>query len=212
MTLAVDRFELGPLQTNCFVVRRERGADEALVIDPGGDVAQLRLELARMGAGVDAILLTHGHWDHVLGVADLVEATSAPVYLGEEELEQLEPGAQALMGAASLPEFTPDHLLTGGEKLNLAGLDIEVISTPGHRPGHLAFASSGSLFSGDALFRGSVGRADLPGGDWQVLLDTLAMLTERFPPETVVYCGHGPETTLGAELRSNPFLEELRQR
>ena len=210
MSLVVDRFELGPLQTNCYVVRRERGAAEAIVVDPGGDVSELRLALARMGAEVAAILLTHGHWDHVLGVADLAEASSAPVYLGEAELPELESGGPDLMGFPPARRFSPDHLLSGGEKLDLAGLEVEVVLVPGHRPGHVAFAIDGCLFSGDVLFRGSVGRADLPGGDWPTLMATLELLVQRFPPETVVYSGHGPETTLAAELRSNPFLRELR--
>lgn len=209
MSLVVDRYELGPLQTNCYVVRREPGVAEAVVIDPGGDITQLRLELARMSAKVAAILLTHGHWDHVLGVVDLVEATGAPVYLSEAELPELESGQSELMGFPPLRSFDPDHLLSGGETLELAELKIEVVSVPGHRPGHLAFVMNGCLFSGDVLFHGSVGRADLPGGDWPTLMATLEMLVERFPPETVVYSGHGPETTLAVELRSNPFLTEL---
>jgi glyoxylase-like metal-dependent hydrolase (beta-lactamase superfamily II) len=210
VNLAVDRFELGPLQTNCYVVRRERGAPEAVVVDPGGDVTGLRLELARMSTGVVAILLTHGHWDHVLGVSDLAEATGAPVYLGSDELDELERGAPELLASPKLQPFVPEHRLAGGEKLELAGLEIEVLATPGHRPGHMAFLIDGALFSGDVLFRGSVGRADLPGGDWETLMSTLQALVDRFPPETVVYSGHGPETTLGAELRTNLFLMELR--
>ena len=210
MTIAVDRYELGPLQTNCYVVRSERGAAEAVVIDPGGDITQLRLELARMSAKVVAILLTHGHWDHVLGVVDLAEATGAPVYLSEAELPEFKSGSPEQLGFPPLDSFVPDHLLVGGETLELAGLKIEVISVPGHRPGHMAFWVDGCLFSGDVLFRGSVGRVDLPGGDWPTLMATLEMLVQRFPPETVIYSGHGPETTLDAELRSNPFLAELR--
>ena len=210
MSIVVDCLELGPLQTNCYVVRPERGADQAIVVDPGGDVTELRLELARSGSEVAAILLTHGHWDHVLGVADLAESSGAPVYLGEAELSELEVGVPDLLGAPPFRRFVPDHLLAGGERLELAGLEIEVVAVPGHRPGHLAFATGGCLFSGDVLFRGSVGRADLPGGDWPTLMATLELLTLRFPPETVVYSGHGPETTLGAELVSNPFLAELR--
>jgi len=210
VTIAVDHYELGPLQTNCYVVRSERGAAEAVVIDPGGDITQLRLELARMSAKVVAILLTHGHWDHVLGVVDLAEATGAPVYLSEAELPEFKSGSPEQLGFPPLDSFVPDHLLVGGETLELAGLKIEVISVPGHRPGHMAFWVDGCLFSGDVLFRGSVGRVDLPGGDWPTLMATLEMLVQRFPPETVIYSGHGPETTLDAELRSNPFLAELR--
>jgi len=212
VTIAVDRYELGPIQTNCFVVRSERGAAEAVVIDPGGDITQLRLELARMSAKVVAILLTHGHWDHVLGVVDLAEATGAPVYLSEAELPELKSGSLEQMGFPSLDSFVPDHLLVGGETLELAGLKIEVVAVPGHRPGHMSFAVDGCLFSGDVLFRGSVGRTDLPGGDWTTLMATLEMLIQRFPAETVIYSGHGPETTLGDELLTNPFLAELRPR
>lgn len=211
MSPVVDRYELGPLLTNCYVVRPERDAAEAVVVDPGGDITRLRLELARMGAKVAAVLLTHGHWDHVLGVVDLVEASGAPVYLGKAELPELESRAFEEMGFPPPSSFAPDHLLEGGETLELAGLKIEVVLTPGHRPGHVAFATDGCLFSGDVLFRGSVGRADLAGGDWPTLLATLEMLVERFPPETVIYSGHGPETTLAAELQSNPFLTELRR-
>ena len=210
MSIAVDHYELGPLQTNCYVVRPDRAAAEAVVIDPGGDITRLRLELARMGAKVVAILLTHGHWDHVLGVVDLVEASGAPVYLGEAELPELESEGPELLGFPPLTSFTPDHLIADGDKLELAGLEIEVVAVPGHRPGHMAFLIDGGLFSGDVLFRGSVGRADLPGGDWPTLLATLEMLARRFPPETAIYPGHGPETTLAAELRSNPFLTALR--
>jgi glyoxylase-like metal-dependent hydrolase (beta-lactamase superfamily II) len=209
VTIAVDRYELGPLETNCFVVRRERGAEEAIVVDPGGDPTQLRLELARMRAAVVAILLTHGHWDHVLGVAELAESSGAPIYIGAAEVPELEGGLAEWMGVPSAPSFEPDTLLEGGETLSLAGLEIEVVSVPGHRPGHMAYATDGCLFSGDVLFAGSVGRTDFPGGDWDTLLASIELLASRFPPETVVYSGHGPETTIGAELRSNPFLSEL---
>jgi glyoxylase-like metal-dependent hydrolase (beta-lactamase superfamily II) len=211
MTLVVDCYELGPLQTNCFVVRSERGAKRAVVVDPGGDVTQLRLELARIGARCEAILVTHGHWDHVLGVADLADATGARVYMSAAEQELIERDQDELM-APPLRAFVADVQPSGGEHYEEAGLEIEAVACPGHRNGHLAYLIDGRLFSGDVLFRGSIGRTDLPGGDWEALVETLAMLAERFPPETVLYPGHGPETTLGAELATNPFLSDLRAR
>jgi glyoxylase-like metal-dependent hydrolase (beta-lactamase superfamily II) len=210
VSLAVDRYELGPIATNCYVVRAARDAEEAVVIDPSGDAAELRLELARAGARCVAILITHGHWDHLVGVADLAEGTGAPVHMAEDERTLLEEINSFTPFTFELRPYTPDVLLHGGETLELAGITFETLRVPGHSPAHLAYYADGALFSGDVLFAGSVGRTDLPGADWDTLVESLRMLTERYPPETVVYSGHGPETTLGAELERNPFLTELR--
>ena len=210
MALAVDRYELGPAATNCYVVRLERGAPEAVVVDPGGDAAQLRLELARGGARCAAILVTHGHFDHLGAIADLAEGTGAPVHMAENERMLLEQPEQFTPPGYAIRPYTPDVLLDGDEALELAGIDFQTLRVPGHSPAHLAFYADGCLFSGDVLFAGSVGRTDLPGADWETLVESIRMLFERFPPETIVYPGHGPATTLGAERERNPFLAELR--
>jgi len=210
VAIVVDRFALGPLQTNCYVVRADPSAPEAVVVDPGGDAEELRLQLARLGTSCTAILITHGHFDHLGGVADLAEGTGAPVYMPEGERDRLERyGDFAPIGMPGR-SYVPDHLLLGGETIEAAGLSFECIAIPGHSPAHLAFFVEGHLFSGDLLFAGSVGRVDLPGADWDTLLDSVRTLADRFPPETIVYPGHGPQTTLGAELERNPFLAELR--
>lgn len=210
VSLVVDRYALGPLQTNCYVLRAERGAPEAVVVDPGGDAAELRLELARNGAACAAILITHGHFDHLGGVADLAEGTGAPVYMPEGERDRLEQYPQFAPAGMPGRSYVPEHLLEGGEAISVAGLELECVAIPGHSPAHVAFFTDGCLFSGDLLFAGSVGRVDLPGADWDTLLDSVRTLAGRYPPETVVYPGHGPETTLGVELQRNPFLAELR--
>jgi hydroxyacylglutathione hydrolase len=210
VSLVVDRYELGPIGTNCYVVRASRTAGEAVVVDPGGDAAQLRLELARVDAACAAILITHGHWDHLGGVADLAEGTGAPVYMAEDERALLENLPDLVPPGVPARAYTADTLLKGDETLELAGITFATLRVPGHSPGHLAFYADGCLFSGDVLFAGSVGRTDLPGADHETLVESLRLLTERFPPETVVYSGHGPPTTLGAELDRNPFLAPLR--
>jgi hydroxyacylglutathione hydrolase len=210
MPLRVDTYGLGPFQTNCYVVRSERGAPAAVVVDPGGDAAQLRLELAGMGTACAAILITHGHFDHLGGVADLAEGSGAPVYMPEGERDLLERFPEfAPLGFPGRP-YAPEHLLAGDETLELAGISFECVSIPGHSPAHVGFHADGCLFSGDLLFAGSVGRVDIPGADWDTLLASVRALAERFPPETVVYPGHGASTTLGTELARNPFLAELR--
>jgi hydroxyacylglutathione hydrolase len=206
VSLVVDRYEVGPVGTNCYVVRADRGASEAVVIDPGGDAAELRLELARLGARCVAILVTHADADHVGGVADLAEGTGAPVYAPPRELMP----AERASGWLPVRDYDVDTELTGGETVDVAGVTFEVIAIPGHSPDHVAFHADGSLFSGDLIFAGSVGRVDLTGGDWDALLESARSLTERLSPETTVYPGHGPSTTLGAERERNPFLAELR--
>jgi glyoxylase-like metal-dependent hydrolase (beta-lactamase superfamily II) len=210
VSVAVDRYELGPIGTNCYVVRADRSADEAVVIDPSGESPEVRLDLERAGGRCVAILITHGHWDHLVGVADLAEATGAPVHMAEEERALLEDINTFTPLSVQLREYTPDVLLQGDETLELAGITFETVRVPGHSPAHLAYHAAGCLFSGDVLFAGSVGRTDLPGADWDTLVDSIRTLNDRFPPETVVYPGHGPETTLGEELARNPFLAELR--
>src|SRR6266536_3237071 len=164
MSTFVDAYGLGPLQTNCYVVRASREASEAVVVDPGGDAADLRLELARAGAACAAILITHGHFDHVGGVADLAEGTGAPVYMPEGERERLERYGEFAPVGMPGRSYTPDHFLAGGETIEVAGLTFECVRS----------------------------------------------LADRYPPETVIYPGHGPQTTLGDELARNPFLAELR--
>jgi glyoxylase-like metal-dependent hydrolase (beta-lactamase superfamily II) len=210
VSLAVDTYPLGAAATNCYVVRAERGAPECVVVDPGDDATRLRLELAGFGTRCAAILITHGHWDHLGAVADLAEGTGAPVHMAEDERTLLEDINSFVPQGVRLRPYTPDVLLQGDEALELAGIGFETVRVPGHSPAHLAYYSDGCLFSGDVLFAGSVGRVDLPGADWETLVESIRTLSDRFPPETVVYPGHGPTTTLGAELARNPFLAELR--
>jgi glyoxylase-like metal-dependent hydrolase (beta-lactamase superfamily II) len=206
-------FTVGPVQENCFIVR-VKGADRAVVIDPGEEADRLIDAITQLGINhVDAILLTHTHFDHIGAVAPLARETKAPVYCPELEKQVL----ANIMDYVPWPGFGPfesyqaDHLVNGGETLQLAGMSFEVIFTPGHSPGHVTYAlrDEQALFSGDVLFQGSVGRVDLPGGDWPTLLKSIETLVNEFPEETTVYPGHMGLTTLGRERATNPFLQEL---
>jgi hydroxyacylglutathione hydrolase len=209
VSLAVNRYELGPVDTNCYVVRASSTAPEAVVVDPGGGAAESRLELARLGTTCAAILVTHTHYDHIGAVGELADGTGAPVYVSELEAPVLaEP--DAFYPGMAIPPWDAEVKLAGDETLELAGIGFETLPVPGHSPGHLAFHADGVLFSGDVLFAGSVGRTDLPFADWDTLVESIRKLVERFSPETVVYSGHGPPTTLGAERDRNPFLTALR--
>ena len=163
MALLVEQLSLGPLGTNCYVVRAASGADEAAVVDPSGDATELRLLLARMGDELHSDPRDAGHWDHLLGVADLAEGTGAPVYMPEGERELLESAAAVHAGGVAVRPYTPEVLLRRGDTVEVAGITFQVLSVPGHSPDHLAYYADGSLFAGDVLFAGSVGRTDLPG-------------------------------------------------
>ncbi|MDQ3572763.1 MAG: MBL fold metallo-hydrolase [Actinomycetota bacterium] len=209
----VRAFTVGPVQENCFIFRQD-ASDRGVIVDPGDEAPRLLAALDELGiTKLEAILLTHTHFDHVGAVAPIAKATGAPVWCPQIEL----PVLADINSFVPWSEFGPfesweaEHSLKGGERLELAGFEIDVIFTPGHSPGHVTFwiASEQVMFSGDVLFQGSVGRTDLPGGDWPTLLESIRKLVEGRPAETVVYPGHMGITTLGAERASNPFLAEL---
>ncbi len=184
-----------------------------MLVDPGDEPDRLLGAIDRLGVQIEAILITHCHFDHIGAVAPLARATGAPVYCPEIERPVLEDIALGTPpGFGPFESHTPEHTLAGGESLNIAGLHIEVLFTPGHSPGHLTFSlpAHASIFSGDVLFQGSVGRTDLPFADHPTLERSLSRLIDTLAPETTVYPGHMGITTLGRELATNPFLVEIR--
>ena len=210
MSLAVDQLSLGQIGTNCYVVRAGRDAREAAVVDPGADAPEIEAALAAAGASCGAILLTHSHFDHIGALADLAGSTGAPVWLPEGELDVFRRPQDFFPGIPVQAYGGDATLLSGGETVDAAGISFQVRHVPGHSPGHVSYYADGALFSGDVLFSGSVGRTDLPFGDWDTLLESIRSLADAYPPDTVVLSGHGPATTLGDELARNPFLTELR--
>jgi hydroxyacylglutathione hydrolase len=210
MGLAVDQLSLGPIGTNCYLVRADRDRTDAVVIDPGDEAAEIERALESLGADCVAILLTHSHYDHFAALAELADSSGAPVWLPEGELDVFRRPGDFFPGVAMRAYGGDATLLAGGETIEAAGIAFQVRHVPGHSPGHLSYYADGALFSGDVLFSGSVGRTDLPFGDWDTLLESIRSLTDAYPPETVVFSGHGPATTLADELARNPFLAELR--
>jgi hydroxyacylglutathione hydrolase len=208
----VRMFTVGPVAENSYLFRRD-GSDRALLVDPGDEAPKLLAAIEALGVTLDGILLTHTHFDHIGAVAPVARATGAEVWVPEIEKMVL----ADINAFVPWPGFGPfeswdaEYTLTGGERLDLAGMEIDVFFTPGHSPGHVTFSipSEQVIFSGDVLFQGSVGRVDLPGGDWPTLLESIRTLAETLPPETTVYPGHMGVTTLGQERATNPFLQEL---
>jgi glyoxylase-like metal-dependent hydrolase (beta-lactamase superfamily II) len=213
----VHMFSVGPIQENAYIVRANPAATSALLVDPGEEPQRLLDAASALGVEIEAILITHCHFDHIGAVAPVARATGAPVYCPEIEL-----GVLADITKWTMPGFGPyesweaEHTVSGGERMRLAGLDVEVVFTPGHSPGHVTYAICPSedhspvLLSGDVLFEGSVGRVDLPGGDWATLERSIGSLMARYERDTLVWPGHMGMTTLGREWDTNPFLSELR--
>ncbi|HVS99433.1 MAG TPA: MBL fold metallo-hydrolase [Solirubrobacterales bacterium] len=210
MALDVEMLTVGQIAENTFLVRPE-GGERLLVVDPGDEAERILAAIEGTGAEVEAILLTHTHFDHIGAVAPVARATGAPVYVPEIE----KPVLADIMAYVPWEGFGPyeshdaEATVSGGEVLELAGLTLDVIFTPGHSPGHVTYSVRGedAIFSGDVLFQGSVGRVDLPGGDWATLADSIDRLLGSHPDDTVVHPGHMGLTTLGAERATNPFLQ-----
>ena len=188
---------LGAYQTNCYLVWNE-DSDRCLVIDPGYEPERVLSEVARLNKTIEAVLLTHGHFDHVGAVRTLAAETDCQVYLNEQDLSM---PTQLTAG----PLYYT-HLYKEGDVLNLAGVKLRVIHTPGHTPGSVCLVAEDAIFSGDTLFEGSCGRTDLPGGDWATILKSLKRLAQ-LEGDFRVYPGHGPSTTLADEKRWNPYMQ-----
>jgi hydroxyacylglutathione hydrolase len=205
-------FTVGAIAENSYVFRRD-GSERALIVDPGDEAPKLLNAIEQLGLTLDGILLTHTHFDHVGAVAPVAAATGAEVWVPEAEAFVLADINSFVPwpGFGPFESYEAEHTLSGGERLELAGFEIDVLHTPGHSPGHVTFSIPDEqvVFSGDVLFEGSVGRTDLPGGDHATLMESIRALIEALPPETTVYPGHMGVTTLGAERATNPFLAEL---
>lgn len=228
MTLQVHVLQLGPIGTNCYVVH-EAGAAACFVVDPGAEHERVLELLSDEGLTVEAILVTHFHYDHIGGVAGLAAATGAPVWMHAEEAYGLETpevlNDQWPGGRHDVAAWPVEHRLRGGERITVANVALDVLLVPGHSPAHIAFLAPGDVdddgavlpdaempplaFSGDVLFRGSVGRTDLPGADQPTLVRSLELMARKLDPTTLVLSGHGPVTTMAAELATNPFLRGI---
>lgn len=206
-------FTVGPVAENCFIIRQPDSV-QALVIDPGDEPERLLKPIEELGLKVEGILITHCHFDHVGAVQPLAAATGAEVWCPEGEIHVLADinSYVRMPGFGPFESYEAEHSVSGGQTLEMAGMTLDVIDTPGHSPGHVTYSVRGhnALFSGDVLFEGSVGRVDLPGGDWPTLLESIQTLVDGQPAEAQVFPGHGRPTTLAQELASNPFLAELR--
>ena len=212
MSLHVEMLTVGPIAENCFLLGRA-GSDRGLIVDPGEEPERILAAVEEMGIGIDAILLTHCHFDHIGAVAPVAKATGAPVYCPEIEVPILADIMSFVPweGFGPFESYDADETVGGGETLDLAGLELDVIFTPGHSPGHVTYSVRGedAIFSGDVLFQGSVGRTDLPGADGPTLIESIRRLLESHSDETTVYPGHMGPTTLGAERATNVFLAPL---
>jgi len=208
-TMILETFPVGPLQCNCTILGDEQ-AGEAIVIDPGDEVGRIERRLKELGLKLKQILVTHGHIDHIGGALKLKRLTGAPILLNENDLPLLKlMDEQAAWVGVPMPEVVPpDASLDEGLKVGLERYPAQVLHTPGHTQGSvcLHFAPMKLVLAGDTLFAGSIGRTDLPGGNGQQIIDSIEARLLALPDETRVIPGHGPETTIGAERKSNPFL------
>lgn len=206
--MIIKQLTVGPFQANCYVVGCEN-TKEGVVIDPGDEADTILQTVQYFGLNIKYVLLTHAHYDHIVASKAVCEATKAPLALHKDDLPLLKAGGGGPMFGFPMPPYKePDMWLAEGDKISFGKHTFEVFFTPGHAPGHVIFydETANVTFDGDVLFAGSIGRTDLPGGDFNTLMNSIKQKMLVMPDETVVYSGHGPKTTIGEERKSNPFL------
>jgi len=205
--MIMGKLEVGSFVTNCYIVGSESGG-EGMIIDPGDEAKQILKKVEDMGLDIKLIVLTHGHIDHIGALKEIKEATGAEVAVHSDDAESLkEQPLSMIFGLFCPTPPPPDRLLQDGDSIDVGDLHFEVLHTPGHTPGGICLLGEGVLFSGDTLFRYSVGRTDLPGGSYDKLAGSIQTKLMMLPDDTIVYPGHGPETTIGDERKGNPYLE-----
>jgi hydroxyacylglutathione hydrolase len=208
--LIIDCLAVGPFATNCYIVGSEE-SKQGIIIDPGDDAAAILGRVADLGLDIKMLVLTHGHIDHVGALKAVKEATDAEMAIHADDAKSLR-GLRGVLQSIIVPGLfyplppPPERLLRDGDSLDGGGLHFEVLHTPGHTPGGICLLGEGVVFSGDTLFNYGIGRTDLPGGSYHRLVESIRSRLLALPDNTVVYPGHGPETTIGAERAGNPFL------
>jgi hydroxyacylglutathione hydrolase len=204
----LEKLTVGPFQENCYIVGDEESGD-GVVVDPGDEATRIALAVERTNLDISRIVLTHAHIDHIGAVEALKQEYGCPVLIHAEAEPMLRqaPTQAMMMGLKFGKAPEADGYIEDEEVVEVGSVRLKALYTPGHAPGHLAFyAEEGLVLAGDALFAGSVGRVDLPGGSMEVLMQSIEERLMTLPEETVVHPGHGPETTIGHEKVSNPFL------
>ena len=205
--MILKKLVVGPLASNCHIVG-SASTKEGMIIDPADEAEEILQSIKELGLKISLIVLTHGHPDHVGALKEIKEATGAEVAIHTDDAESLQQQSLGFLFGLSYPAPPPpDRLLKGEDSIDIGDLHFGVLHTPGHTPGGICLLGHGVLFSGDTLFNYGIGRYDLPGGDYNQLMDSLRTKLMGLPDDTVVYPGHGPDTTIGAERRGNPFLQ-----
>lgn len=208
--MILKKLVVGPFAANCYIVGSEL-TKEGVIIDPGDEARQILKKVKDLQLDIKVIVLTHGHIDHIGGVKEVKEATGAEVCVHTDDAKSIS-GQEGrlismLVSGLSYPApSSPDRLLNGGDSIDIGDLNFLVLHTPGHTPGGICLLGNGVVFTGDTLFKYGVGRTDLPGGSHSQLMNSLHTKLMVLPDETIVYPGHGPETTIGVERRGNPYL------